>query len=74
MTITFRPWAEPQIACRPISRRLALGNAWSRATRWISATAKQVFPVIAVFAVFATVLAATIALRLAIWLPLHFHP
>ncbi len=36
--------------------------------------AKQVFPVIAVFAVFAAVLAATIALRLAIWLPLYFRP
>jgi hypothetical protein len=74
MTITFRPWAEPQIARRPISRRSALGNAWSRATRWISATAKQVFPVIAVFAIFAAFLAATIALRLAIWLPLYYRP
>ena len=73
MTITFRPWAEPQIARRPISRRLALGNAWSRATRWISATAKQVFPVIAVFAIFAAFLAATIALRLVIWLPLYYR-
>jgi hypothetical protein len=36
--------------------------------------AKKVFPVIAVCAVSAAVLAATIALRLAIWLPLHFHP
>jgi hypothetical protein len=71
MTITFRPWAEPQIARRPISRRSALGNAWSRATRWISAAAKQVFPVIAVFAIFAAFLAATIALRLVIWLPLY---
>jgi hypothetical protein len=73
MTITFRPWAEPRIACRPISRRSALGNACSRATRRIIATAKQVFPVIAVFAIFATLLAATIALRLVIWLPLYYR-
>ena len=74
MTITFRNWAEPQIARRPISRHSALGNAWSRATHWIIATGKQVFPVIAVFAIFAVFLAATIALRLAIWLPLYYRP
>jgi hypothetical protein len=73
VTITFRHWAEPQIAPRPRSRPSALGNAWSRATRWIIAMAKQVFPVIAVFAIFAAVLAATIALRLAIWLPMYMH-
>ena len=47
---------------------------WLRARRWIIATAKKVLPVIAVFAVFAAVVAATIALRLAIWLPLYFRP
>ena len=36
------------------------------------ATAKRVFPVILVFAIFAALLAATIAIRLAIWLPLYF--
>jgi hypothetical protein len=45
----------------------------SRATRGIVATVKQVFPVIAACAVLATVFAATIALRLAIWLPHHFY-
>ena len=74
MTITFRPWAKPQIARRPICRGSALGNAWSRATRWIIAPAIQVFPVIAVFAIFAAFHAATIAFRLAIWLPLHYRP
>lgn len=73
MTITFRNWAEPQIARSPISRRSALGNAWSHATRWISATAKRAYPVILVFAIFAVFLAATIALRLAIWLPMYMH-
>jgi hypothetical protein len=73
MTITFRNWAEPQIAHGPLWRS-ARGRLWSRATHWISATAKQVFPVIAVFAIFAAFLAATIALRLAIWLPLYYRP
>jgi hypothetical protein len=73
MTITFRNWAEPQIERRPISRRSALGNAWSRATSWIMATAKQAFPVIAVLAFFAVALAATIALRFVIWLPLYYR-
>ncbi len=73
MTVTFRPWAEPQTARRPMSRLSALGNAWSRAIRWIMATAKRGYPVFLVFAIFATILAATIALRLAIWLPMYRH-
>ena len=73
MTITFRDYAERHDAHRP-TWPAAVGRLRSRATRWIVATAKKVFPVIAVFAVFAAVLAATIALRLAIWLPFHFHP
>jgi len=72
MTITFRNWAEPKIARGPLSRS-ALGNAWSRATRRIMATAKRAYPVILVFAIFAVFLAATIALRLAIWLPMYTH-
>jgi hypothetical protein len=73
MTITFRHYAERQTARRP-TWPAALGRLRSRATRGIVAMAKKVFPVIAVCAVSAAVLAATIALRLAIWLPLHFHP
>jgi hypothetical protein len=73
MRITFPHYAERQTACRP-TWPAALGRLRSRATRGIVAMAKQVFPVIAAFAVLATVLAATIALRLAIWLPLPFHP
>jgi len=49
---------------------VALRRLWSRATRWIVAMAKQIFPVIAGFA---AVLGATIALRLAIWLPVYFR-
>lgn len=73
MSISFRHYAERQYARRP-TWSAALGRLRSRATRWIVATVKQVFPVIAACAVLATVLAATIALRLAIWLPFHFHP
>ncbi len=73
MTITFRHWTEPKIARRP-TWPAALGRLRLRATRWIVATAKKVFPVIAVFAIFAAAVTATIALRLAIWLPLNFRP
>ena len=72
MTITFRHCAEPQIA-RPPAWRAAFGRVRSRAARRIVATAKQIYPVILVLAIFAALLAATIALRLAIWLPLYFR-
>jgi hypothetical protein len=72
MTITFRHWAEPQIA-RGATRPSTFSRLRSRAIRRIIATAKQVFPVMAVFAVFAAVLGATIALRLAIWLPVYYR-
>jgi hypothetical protein len=73
MTITFQQWPESQIARRPVSRPLALGNAWSRAIPRIIATAKRVYPIILMVAFFAVILAATIALRLAIWLPMYMH-
>jgi len=73
MTITFRHWTEPKIAHRP-TWPAALGRLPSRAVRWIVATAKQVYPAIVVLGGCAALVAATIALRLAIWLPLHFHP
>jgi len=73
MTITFQQWSEPQIARRPVSRPSALGNAWSHATRRIMATAKRVYPVIIMVAIFTVIIAATIALRLAIWLPMYMH-
>ena len=73
MTITFHHYAERQNTRRP-TWPVALGGLRSRATREIVAAAKKVFPVIAVCAVLAAVLAATIALRLAIWPLLHLHP
>jgi hypothetical protein len=72
MTITFRNWPEPKTERAPLWRS-SPGKLWSSATRWISATAKQVFPVIAVLAFFAVALAATIALRFVIWLPLYYR-
>ena len=72
MTITFRHWAEPQVA-RGTTWPSALGKLRSHATRWMIATVKQVYPIVVVFAIFAVLVAATIALRLAIWLSHHFH-
>jgi hypothetical protein len=67
-----RHWTEPQVA-RGATRPATFSKLRSHATRRIVATAKQVFPVIAVCAVFAAVLAATIGLRLAIWLPVYYR-
>jgi hypothetical protein len=72
MTMISRHWTETQVA-RGTTRPAAFRRLWPRASCWIIAIAKQVFPVIAVCAVFAGVLAATIALRLAIWLPAFYR-
>lgn len=47
--------------------------SWRRAAGAAVAMAKRVFPVILGCAILATVLAATIAIKLAIWLPLYRH-
>jgi hypothetical protein len=47
--------------------------AWRRAAGAVVAMTKRAYPVILVFAIFATVLVATFAIRLAIWLPLYRH-
>ena len=47
--------------------------AWKRAAGAAVAAVKRVLPVIFVLALFGIALAATIALRLAIWLPLNMH-
>lgn len=47
--------------------------AWRRAAGAVVAMAKRVFPIILVCAIFATVLAATIGIKLAIWLPPYLH-
>ena len=73
MTITFRQYAERQNARRP-TWPAALADCGRARPAGSSRRRRKSFPVIAVFAVFAAVLAATIALRLAIWLPLYFRP
>jgi hypothetical protein len=46
---------------------------WLSAARWTVAMARRAYPIVLIFALFATALAATIALRLAIWLPMYLH-
>jgi hypothetical protein len=65
MTMLARHWTEPQVEGRTGLR--------SRATRWIVAAAKKVFPASVVLGGCAALVAATIALRLAIWLPMYLH-
>lgn len=52
-----------------VSPRVAL----KRAAAAVFAIAKRVFPAIFILAFFAVAVSATIALRLAIWLPLYWH-
>jgi hypothetical protein len=50
-----------------------LSTVWLSGLRWTVAMAKRAYPIVLIFALFATALAATIALRLAIWLPMYLH-
>jgi hypothetical protein len=72
MTITFRNWPEPKTERAPLWRS-SPGKLWSRASRRVIAATRQALPVIAVLAFFAVALAATIALRFVIWLPMYMH-
>jgi hypothetical protein len=47
--------------------------AWGRAAGAVVAITKRAYPIILVFAIFTTALTATIAIRLAIWLPLYLR-
>ena len=73
MTITFRPWNETWIAHVPVSKPTALGNLWSRNGRRIIASGKKTLPVVFGFLIFAAILVAIIAIRLAIWLPMYLR-
>ena len=73
MTITFRPWNETRIAHMPASKPAAVGNLRSRAGHGIIAAAKNTLPVVLAFLMFAGILVAIIALRLAIWLPMYLR-
>ena len=46
---------------------------WQRAASAVVAMAKRVYPAVLTFAIIATIVVATIALRLAIWLPTFRH-
>ena len=70
--ITTRPGAVSRIVGQPSSRHSSLDIARQRVARSGAAIAKRAHPIIFVFAIFGGILAATIALRLAIWLPLSF--
>ena len=72
MTMLIRHWNEPKLEAR-VAQPSAFRKQWSRASRWIVATAKKIFPAIVVLAGCAALVAATIALRLAIWLPMYLH-
>ena len=52
-----------------VSPRVAL----QRAAGAVVSIARRIFPVIFIFAFFVVAVAATIGLRLAIWLPLYWH-
>lgn len=67
--ISSRPPAVSRIVGRPAPGHSLLDMAWPRSG---AAIAKRAYPIILVFAIFGGILAATIALRLAIWLPLSF--
>ena len=73
MTITFRPWNETRIAHMPASKPAAVGNQRPCAGRGIIAAAKNTLPVVLAFLMFAGILVAIIALRLAIWLPMYLR-
>lgn len=66
-----RPNAGSRNEFRPSFR--SMGAAWRRTARAGIAIAKRAIPFVLVLTIFATILAATIALRLAIWLPLYLH-
>ena len=73
MSITSRPRDVTQIVNRPSSGSSDLSAVWLSVLRWTAAIAKRAYPIVLIFALYATALAATIALSLAIWLPMYLH-
>ena len=73
MLITSHPRDVTQIVNRPSSGSSDLSTAWLSVLRWTAAIAKRAYPIVLIFALYATALAATIALSLAIWLPMYLH-
>ena len=68
--ISSRPRTVTQIMSPSSSRPSDLSTVCLSALRWTVAMTKRAYPVIIVFAIFAIIIVATIALRLAIWLPI----
>jgi len=73
MLIISQSRTSAQIAGQSAAVRRDLNAVWTRAARWAVAMAKRLFPVVVVFDFFAVAIAATIAIRLAIWLPIYLH-
>jgi hypothetical protein len=73
MPISSRPRTVTQIMSPSSSGPSDLSTVWLSGLRWTVAMAKRAYPIVLIFALFATALAATIALRLAIWLPMYLH-
>ena len=73
MQIPSRPRAVTQSMSQSPSGFLDLNAAWLSAVRWTVAMARRAFPAVILLVFLATAVAATIALRLAIWLPMYLH-
>jgi len=58
---------------RPSARRADRNAVWTRVARSAVAMAKRLYPAVVVFGFFAIAIAATIAIRLAIWLPMYLR-
>jgi len=59
-----------RIGCQQPPQNFDAPAAFRRAARWNIETAKQSYPVILFFAIFAILIVATLALRIAIWVPM----
>jgi hypothetical protein len=72
MSITFNIHSpiHRQTENRPSSRLATLGMSWLRAS---VAIAKRAYPIVCGIAICVVAIAATLALRVAIWLPMFLH-
>jgi len=73
MSIISHSRTSAQIAGQSAALSRDMNAVWTRAARWAVAMAKRVYPAVVVFGFFAIAIAATIALRLLIWLPMYLH-
>lgn len=73
MSIISHSRTSVEIADQSAALRRDMNAVWTRAAQWFVAAAKRLYPVVVVFGFFAIAIAATIAIRLAIWLPMFLH-